>query len=364
MQRACFDCAEDYVAWMQEPTRVVHVEWRKVRHEKSRGYTSHSWLELRLLDGTRMRVEIYADQGYTELLFDPRRLRGSDSRFFDSNSTIYDGRVATANDLSRPLTAESLRQEAQALAQRQYSLSEFNCHHFVLELWNSLVVSSLRSQHYPDRAKVGLLWGVEEMVGTWLQGIASVKSVGAAAYANEGAGAGGGGGGEVFVLETTGPLRQADLPGRDFFGKNTLDCAWAGKWLPGVEEHCALRLVERIRNFNLAKVAERLDLSLPKASWTLGSVSVTSTSLAAQEERCFLALRGKELRLAVSVALGSQRLLLLSENLLQEEESGSWHARLRASSKGAHELAEELQEDLQVALRRSEWRPALNAWNR
>ncbi|CAJ1366295.1 unnamed protein product, partial [Effrenium voratum] len=129
-------------------------------------------------------------------------------------------------------------------------------------------------------------------------------------------------------------------------------------------EHCALRLVERIRNFNLAKVAERLDLSLPKASWTLGSVSVTSTSLAAQEERCFLALRGKELRLAVSVALGSQRLLLLSENLLQEEESGSWHARLRASSKGAHELAEELQEDLQVALRRSEWRPALNAWNR
>ncbi|CAJ1437734.1 unnamed protein product, partial [Effrenium voratum] len=203
------------------------------------------------------------------------------------------------------------------------------------------------------------------MVGTWLQGIASVKSVGAAAYANEGAGAGGGGGGEVFVLETsetTGPLRQADLPGRDFFGKNTLDCAWAGKWLPGVEEHCALRLVERIRNFNLAKVAERLDLSLPKASWTLGSVSVTSTSLAAQEERCFLALRGKELRLAVSVALGSQRLLLLSENLLQEEESGSWHARLRASSKGAHELAEELQEDLQVALRRSEWRPALNAW--
>ena len=49
--------------------------------------------------------------GYTELLFDPRRLRGSDSRFFDSNSTIYDGRVATANDLSRPLTAESLRQD-------------------------------------------------------------------------------------------------------------------------------------------------------------------------------------------------------------------------------------------------------------
>ena len=36
----------------------------KVR--KSRGLTSHSWLEVRLLDEQRLRIEIYADRGYTE----------------------------------------------------------------------------------------------------------------------------------------------------------------------------------------------------------------------------------------------------------------------------------------------------------
>ena len=28
-----FERVEDYVAWMSDPDRVVHVEWRKVRHE-------------------------------------------------------------------------------------------------------------------------------------------------------------------------------------------------------------------------------------------------------------------------------------------------------------------------------------------
>lgn len=30
----CFERVEDYVAWMSDPSRVMHVEWRKVRHEK------------------------------------------------------------------------------------------------------------------------------------------------------------------------------------------------------------------------------------------------------------------------------------------------------------------------------------------
>ena len=29
-----FERPEDYVAWMSDPSRVVHVEWRKVRHER------------------------------------------------------------------------------------------------------------------------------------------------------------------------------------------------------------------------------------------------------------------------------------------------------------------------------------------
>ena len=60
------------------------------------------------------------------LNFDPRD-RSHHPHFFDPQSTIYDGRVAGEHDFCRPLTAEMLRKEAQKLAQRPYSLSEFNC---------------------------------------------------------------------------------------------------------------------------------------------------------------------------------------------------------------------------------------------
>ncbi|CAE7340682.1 unnamed protein product, partial [Symbiodinium sp. CCMP2456] len=121
MGRSHFESAEDYVAWVENPRRVVYVEWRKVRHEKSRGLTSHSWLEVSLLDGRRLRLEIYADQGYTELHYDPANK--SDSRFFDPQSTLYDDRAAESQDLARPLTAETLTREAKELARRRpYSL--------------------------------------------------------------------------------------------------------------------------------------------------------------------------------------------------------------------------------------------------
>ena len=29
----CFEHVEDYIHWMSQPSRVVYVEWRKVRHE-------------------------------------------------------------------------------------------------------------------------------------------------------------------------------------------------------------------------------------------------------------------------------------------------------------------------------------------
>lgn len=64
--------------------------------------------------------------GLSRLNFDPRD-RSHHPHFFDPHSTIYDGRVAGEQDLCRPLTAEMLRKEAQKLAKRPYSLSEFNC---------------------------------------------------------------------------------------------------------------------------------------------------------------------------------------------------------------------------------------------
>ena len=61
------------------------------------------------------------------LNFDPRQPSSESMRFFDPESTIYDGRVAGTQELARPLTADILRKEAKQLAKRPYSLSEFNC---------------------------------------------------------------------------------------------------------------------------------------------------------------------------------------------------------------------------------------------
>eukprot|EP00401_Gymnodinium_catenatum_P029917 CAMPEP_0117566302 /NCGR_PEP_ID=MMETSP0784-20121206/57023_1 /TAXON_ID=39447 /ORGANISM="" /LENGTH=462 /DNA_ID=CAMNT_0005364141 /DNA_START=43 /DNA_END=1428 /DNA_ORIENTATION=+ len=167
-----FTDAEEYLAFMQTPSRVVRLEWRKVRRSESKGLTSHSWLEARLLDGRRMRLEVYSDRGYTEQLYDPHGLQTVG--FFDPNSELYDGRVAQTQDFARPLSASNLCDVAKAIAaSRQYSLSEFNCHHFVLEVWNAVVVGPMRATHYPDRAKTGLLWGLEGTLGSWLEGFSS-----------------------------------------------------------------------------------------------------------------------------------------------------------------------------------------------
>ena len=64
---------------------------------------------------------------FLRLNFDPRHPSAESARFFDPDSTIYDGRVAGPQDLARPLTAEIMRKEAKELAKRRYSLSEFNC---------------------------------------------------------------------------------------------------------------------------------------------------------------------------------------------------------------------------------------------
>eukprot|EP00929_Paragymnodinium_shiwhaense_P090828 TRINITY_DN50924_c0_g1_i2.p1 TRINITY_DN50924_c0_g1~~TRINITY_DN50924_c0_g1_i2.p1 ORF type:complete len:454 (-),score=60.30 TRINITY_DN50924_c0_g1_i2:114-1475(-) len=163
-----FDCVEDYVDFMRDPKRVVRLEWRKVRRGESKGMTSHSWLEARLMDGIRVRIELWADQGFSVSLYDPTGRR--DPRFTDPEAKVYDNRAAEAQDFRQPLTLTSLSDIAKNIGnKRPYSLSEFNCHHFVLDVWNNVVIDKLQATHYPDRTKTSLLWGVEGAIGTWLQ---------------------------------------------------------------------------------------------------------------------------------------------------------------------------------------------------
>lgn len=157
---------------MRDPARVVRLEWRKVRRPESKGLTSHSWLQARALDGKLLRLEIYSDRGYTERIFDP--FGRVSPGFFDRDSIIYGGHVAESQDFVRPLTSNTLRQLAHSVAEsRPYSISEFNCHHFVMQVWNAVVIETLRATHYPDRAKTGILWGLEGALGSWLGGIGS-----------------------------------------------------------------------------------------------------------------------------------------------------------------------------------------------
>ncbi|CAK9018011.1 unnamed protein product [Durusdinium trenchii] len=357
----CFEHVEDYIHWMSQPSRVVYVEWRKVRHEKSRGLTSHSWLEVRLLDDRRLRMEIYADRGYTEQCFDPRAVSAPGAgtaglRFFDPDSTIYDGRCAGETELRRALTAETLREEAKSLARRPYSLSEFNCHHFVLELWNSMVVDSLQSKHFPDRTKLGLLWGVEEMMGHWLQGASSLASVGApTSGAAQRAPPTIPVRADVFLLETTGQMRLAEMPQSIETAGNSPTACWAARQLPGVEE-AAMRVVELIRTFDILELNKRLELDLPKTTFSVFAsfASTSSSSVGTSWEHCFVLLRGRELRLAVhSVGLGRQFLLLSGDALRNQEEHWQWRREEHRLS--PTERAFQLQEPFRQALRRSAW---------
>lgn len=408
MGRSHFESAEDYVAWVENPRRVVYVEWRKVRHEKSRGLTSHSWLEVSLLDGRRLRLEIYADQGYTELHYDPANK--SDSRFFDPQSTLYDDRAAESQDLARPLTAETLTREAKELARRRpYSLSEFNCHHFVLELWNSMVVDRLKSQHYPDRAKIGLLWGFEEVVGPWLQGVAA--SVGRPMDPRSAANGrvkrpkdfcGKRSGVEVarstrlalscaeiqrqtvYVLETTGPLLPTQMPSAarqssaSFFDLTSAEqrlTAWSAAFLPGVED-AANPLMERLNRIDVTAAVAELSPNRTRTAPNLSMVSSMSiapvaslSSLQSQPpaddslDMCFVVLCGRELRLAIHALLREPGgvwswLVMLSGDAKKGQEGNYCFALRELPERGcirAVDLAIQEQESFQQALRRSSW---------
>ncbi len=239
-------------------------------------------------------------------------------------------------------------------------------HHFVLELWNSIVVSALQSAHYPDRAKLGLLWGMEEMMGQWFgsnsthtadgngrfASMASVRSVGARGPEHD-AEAVGPVLENVFLLETTGPMRLAELPKASGYagyvsGIPVDTRSWAKVCLPGLEED-AVRLAETIYKFDIQELAQLLEIPLPSNSFAFSSLSVSTW------EYCFVVLRGKELRLAVHF-VGPKKLFLLSGDALQREESNwQWLVEDRHNL-SAIGRAFERKEDLQYALRRSAWR--------
>ena len=194
----------------------------------------------------------------------------------------------------------------------------------MLELWNGMVVSSLQSLHYPDRAKIGLLWGIEEVIGQWFQGT-SLASVGAPATRPE-----------VFLLETTGPLRLAEMPLKDV-------SSWVRRHFEGIEEQM-MRLTALISDFD--------ENIFPKSSmWS----SMSSVSMSSSWDLCFVILRGKELRLAV-LAVGSQRFFLLSGDALRAKES-QWERVTEHHQLSASERAFQLKDHLQEALKRSDWRP-------
>lgn len=149
-----FDSVENYVAFMDDPSRILRLEWRKARRPQLQGITSHSWLSAKLQDGSRSRLELFADLGFVET-----RLAQNEA---DRESTLFGDLAAGAHEFARPLTAERLRSVAAAIAGRAtYSMSDFNCHHFALEVWNAVVIEMLRREHYPDRVKTHVLWGVE-----------------------------------------------------------------------------------------------------------------------------------------------------------------------------------------------------------
>eukprot|EP00811_Abedinium_folium_P002512 NODE_12306_length_1233_cov_3.584087.p2 GENE.NODE_12306_length_1233_cov_3.584087~~NODE_12306_length_1233_cov_3.584087.p2 ORF type:complete len:250 (+),score=61.15 NODE_12306_length_1233_cov_3.584087:227-976(+) len=140
---------------LREDTREVkRFEWHKQRRREYWGWTSHSWIEAFLVDECRVRCEFFADTG----LFVGFVLRDQ----ITPNSEVFEGRSACSNRFVRPLSAARLCAFCEEAAAQPYSLRDWNCHHFVLDVWNKVVVESLRKTHYPDRVKTGiaapLLW--------------------------------------------------------------------------------------------------------------------------------------------------------------------------------------------------------------
>mmetsp|Transcript_62351 Transcript_62351/g.115728 ORF Transcript_62351/g.115728 Transcript_62351/m.115728 type:complete len:463 (-) Transcript_62351:76-1464(-) len=148
-----FSSVEEYADFMEAPTRVLSLEWRRVKRSGHGKLISHSFLQARLLDGRQYRFEKTQDQGLVSSSFSAGEI------IFD-NGDIYLNRTAMSHEFVRPILLSELQCVAIAIGGQPYSLRSGNCHHFVRDMWNSLVIQALQCQHYPDRAKSGLLVGV------------------------------------------------------------------------------------------------------------------------------------------------------------------------------------------------------------
>lgn len=152
----------------REPeARVLLLEWREENRPESRGLTSHSFLEAHISDGRRLRMELFWNTGYVETMSEDED--SEDTRSRPSEGTVYDGRVASRRDFIQGLTVEKLEKTARSVGNsRPYSLSDFNCHHFALQVWNSLVKGDRRATDYPDQQKSNVLKGLEDTFGILL----------------------------------------------------------------------------------------------------------------------------------------------------------------------------------------------------
>lgn len=152
-----------------DPSRIICLEWRKVRRAQHHGLISHSWLEAHLLDGRRLRLELFAD-GISEITLANGRT--------DPQSVLYKDRAAAAHELAKALAAADLREVATKIASSQpYCLIKFNCHHFVRDVWNTVVITALHRRHHPDRIKTNMMWGFESTIGSWFSNLASLNSM-------------------------------------------------------------------------------------------------------------------------------------------------------------------------------------------
>jgi hypothetical protein len=372
---ASFRSVEDYMNFMRDPSRVVRLEWRKLRQPKSHGLTSHSWLEAYLLDGRHVRYDFFSDHGLTESL-----QAGPDPK-----SELYEQRAAAAHEFSTSLTAQMLRDMAQKAGSRPYSLLEYNCHHFVLEVWNSSVIDILQRSHYPDRVKTSVLSGVEGSLHTWFGGFMatafSSTSNRADAQSNRAPGSDNESSpharlsmrkeegsrisgdfvclqrnangfdqaeraiafasalqsGAVFLLEAGGTLIPTGLPPQHAQGEIWKPCEmWAASWLPSVDKDAMARVIERIGKKDIVDVVAKIlkPESATTTPWNplsfVSSLGSYSLGYAAESivDVCYVVLKSQELRLAIYACVRPNdkkdgcpwRLRLLSGDMYSEQD--------------------------------------------
>lgn len=122
---------------------VVRLEWRSRPRPQDFGLTSHSSLQMFLSDGSSSTLEFLAHRGFKET-----RLVAPD------DSALYNGCVVL--EFPEPISVQEVRRICCAKGAVPYSTMGFNCHHWALAVWNSVVPSSLQQCSYPDKWKSNL----------------------------------------------------------------------------------------------------------------------------------------------------------------------------------------------------------------